>query len=163
VTVPNRFNDIEALGQLLQVTLQSVVGTFESARIDVPVRRYIAYGSVVADCEQLTVQLAQLYPGLPGADPSQVARCNGPRTAVLIVQLFRCAPVASGPRGQGAPTSEAISESTLRTVRDVWLMLDSAGAIDAAGWNTGVIAEVSPIDMSGGYIGVSMTLTLTVP
>jgi len=163
VTVPDRQHDHDALGELLQLTLDRIVGTFEHARVDVPDRRYIAYGSVVADCEQLTVQLAQLYPGLPGADPSQVARCDGPRTAVLIAQLFRKAPVSSGPRGQGPPTADEITASTIRTVRDVWLMLDSAGAIDGAGWNTGVIAEVSPIDTSGGYIGVSMTLTLTVP
>lgn len=163
MTVPDRTNDVDALGELLQLTLNSVASVFEVARVDLPERQYVAYGSVVADCEQLTVQLGQLYPGLPGADPSQVARCNGPRTAVLVVQLFRCAPVATGPRGQGAPSPRSITDATLRSVKDVWLMLDAAGAVDTAGWGTGVIAEVSPIDTSGGYIGVSMTLTITVP
>lgn len=163
MTLPGRDDDQEVLGQLLLLTLNSVVGVFEQADVELPDRRYISYGAVVADCEQLTVQLAQIYPGLPGADPNQIQHCNGPRTAVLVVQLFRQIPVASGPRGTGPPSPDQLTASALRSVKDVWLLLDGAGAVDAAGWGTGVIAEVSPIDASGGYIGASMTITLTVP
>lgn len=163
MTAPSREDDQDALGQFLLLTLDTVVGVYEHARVDLPPRRYVAYGGVAADCEQLTVQLGQVYAGLPGSDPNVVQRCDGPRTAVMVVQLFRKAPVASGPRGTGAPTADEITASALRSTRDAWLMLDAAGAVDAAGWNTGVMAEVVPIDTSGGYVGVNMTLTAAVP
>lgn len=163
VPIPGRDADQEAVGQLLLLALQSIVNVYDHARVPLPDRRYVSYGAVAADCEQLTVQLGQVYPGTPGSDPNVVQRCDGPRTAVLVVQLFRKAPTASGPRGQGAPTPEALTAMALASARDSWLLLDAAHAIDAAGWNTGIISEVSPVDTSGGLVGASMTLTLQVP
>lgn len=163
MTLPGRDDDQDVLGELLLLTLDKIVGTFEHAGVDLPGRRYISYGGVAADCEQLTVELAQIYPGLPAADPNQLHRCEGPRTAVIIAQLFRKVPVASGPRGTGAPTPGDLTASALTLVRDVWLLLDAAGAVDSAGWGTGVIAEVTPISASGGLTGANLTLTLTVP
>lgn len=161
MTVPGRGNDLDALPELLQLVLDKLVATFETARVDLPARRYIAFGGVVADCEQLTSQLIQVYPGLPGADPNQVQKCDGPLTAVIVSQLFRKQP-ASSQRGT-PPTASEISAATRVVARDVWLMLEAAHAVDAAGWNTGLIAEVSPIEPQGGLGGCAMTLTLQVP
>lgn len=163
MTLPARDADQDVLGELLLLALERVVGTFERAQVPLPDRQYISYGSVVADCAQLTVELGQLYPGSPGSDPSQTQRCDGPRTAVLLIQLFREAPTVVGGRGPTAPTVAALNAIAVEMSRDAWLLLDAAQAIDAAGWNTGVIAEVSPVATSGGYIGSSMTLTLQVP
>lgn len=163
MTTPAPDLDQEAVGQLLLLTLNSVVGVYEQAKVDLPKRQYVWFGQVAADCEQLTVSLAQLYPGNPGSDPSQVERCNGPRTAVVLVQLFRNVPTASGPRNQGAPAPEDLTSSALAVCRDAYLMLDAAHQVDQSGWRTGVIAEVTPIDASGGMVGISMSLTIGVP
>lgn len=163
MTVPGRLEDLEALPQLLHITLDAIVGVFEQASAPLPDRRYVAYGAIAADCEQLTVQFTQLYPGEPGTDPSSAVRCDGPRTAVLVCQLLRCVPTGSGPRGQAAPDPAIMDRSAEAFCRDAWLLLDAAQAVDAAGWNTGVIAEVSPVDSQGGFAGSAMTLTVTVP
>lgn len=156
--------DIEAVGQLLFTILDVVVGRYEQAGIDLPERRYIHYGTVAADCEQLTVELNQVFPGLPGEDPSAAQPCAGstPRTAATTVTIFRKVPTGSGNRGQDPPTPEALTATTLILARDSWLLLDAAEEVDQRGHRRGVIAEVSPIGPSGGYTGVTMTLSVAI-
>lgn len=149
-----------SIPEYLALVLDTVVGVFEQAGVDVPKRRYWTLGGVPADCEQLTVHLTQVYKGNPGDDPGQVQRCGSARSASLVVQLFR--PVPTG-NGQKPPSPEIIMREAEPSAIDAWLLLDAAEAIDAAGWNTGLMAEVNVIDPSGGFVGLSMTLTAPIP
>ena len=163
MTIPGRDNDLDALPQLLRLVLEKAELVFAGAQVELPERRFATFGNTPpVDCEQLSVSLIQLYPGSPGSDPNEVARCDGPRTAVLIVQLVRCQP---GPAARGGqpPTAAAITAAASLMARDSWILLDVAQAVDAAGWNTGVIASVDPLETQGGFGGAAMTLTLAVP
>lgn len=162
-SIPDRQNDIDAVGSLLQRMLEAVIGTYEQANVELPKRRYVTYGLAAADCEQVTVACGQIYNGLPGSDPNQVQRCDGPRTCTMVVTIFRKDACGSGPRGQGVPTPDSLTANALVFARDAWLLLDACKAVDAAGLHTGVISEVSPIDASGGYVGATMNVTITVP
>lgn len=162
MTIPGRDDDLEVLPELLQLTLDTLVGTFDQAGVDLPERQYIAFGDVVVDCEQLTVQFQQLVYGPPGGDPNSVQRCDGPRSVSLLVQLFRCVPTTNTPRG-GAPTPEAIAASTKTHLRDAWLLMDALAQVDAATWKSGVVGEVSPVSPNGGFAGASLSIMLQVP
>lgn len=161
--LPGEGADVEILPAYLQLVLDKVVGTFEQAGIELPERRYIAYGDVAADCEQLTVQFQQLYDGSPGGNPNAVQQCDGPRSVVMVVELFRCVPTTAGPRG-GPPSPEAMDASTVIFLKDAWLLLDSADQVSkASGWAPGFIVDVNPISPSGGFAGTRMNLTTLVP
>jgi hypothetical protein len=161
----NRDLDIEAAGQLLLNILNQVVGRYEQAGVPLPKRRYIHYGTVAADCEQVTVELNQIYPGVPGDDPNQAQKCGGdtPRTASTTVTIFREIPTGSGNRGQDPPKPDDLTAITLVLARDAWLLLDVAEEVDQLGHKRGMITEVSPIGPSGGFAGVAMTLAIAIP
>lgn len=156
-------SDVDVLGEMLFAVLDSVEKTFEEADVKLPERRYIAWGGVAVDCEQVTAQLVQIYPGTPGGDPNQIQRCMGPRTAVIVVQIFRCAPTPTGPKAT-APGVDVLNDSARAMAKDAWLLLDSAKVFDVEGsWGSGVIADVSPIEPSGGFVGTTLTVTSLVP
>lgn len=146
--------------EYLEKVLDTIVGVFEQAGVELPTRRYWTLGGVAADCAQLTVHLTQVYKGLPGADPNVLQRCESPRTAALVVQLFRSVPVGTGQR---PPASDLIQREAFVPAVDTWLLLDAAEAVDALGWNTGVLAEVNIAEPAGGLIGLSLTLTVAIP
>lgn len=156
-------SEYEVLYALAHTVLDAIVGVYEQAGVDLPARRYVHFGGVAADCEQLTVQVDQLYSGTPGGDANAVQRCNGPRTAVLSVQLFRPEPTQSGTRG-GPPTPEQLDAAARQHLTDAVLLLDAAGEADnqQGQWGTGYIAEVSPVDASGGFVGIAMALSMQV-
>lgn len=164
-TLDPRNVDIDAVGQLLLAILEKVVGRYEQANVPLPHRRYIHYGSVAADCEQVTVELNQVYPGVPGDDPNAAQKCGGdtPRTASTTITIFRAIPTSSGSRGQDPPKPEDLTKMTLTLARDTWLLLDVAEDVDQIGHKRGMITEVSPIGPSGGFSGVAMSLAVTIP
>lgn len=156
-------SDIDVLSEMLFTALDSVESTFDQAHVDLPERRYIAWGGVAVDCEQLTVSLIQAYPGVPGGSPDQPVRCEGPRTAVIAVQLMRCAPQPAGPRAT-KPAVESENSTTTQLARDAWLLLNAAGVFDVAGsWGSGIIAEVTAAQPQGGFVGSVLTLTAQIP
>lgn len=153
-------DDVDSLGDLMSHVLDNVVGVFEQAGIELPERRYIAYGGVAHDCEQVTVSFIQMYLGPPGDQAAQPQRCDAPRTAVLALQIARCLP-ASGPRGS-APIADSISEHALSQSRDAWLLME-AGATSVDAWGLGVLADVAVTEPQGGYQAVVLNLILAVP
>lgn len=151
---------MRSIPDYLAKVLDTIVGVFQQAGVDLPERRYWAIGSVVADCPQLTVHLMQTYKGLPGDDPGMVQRCDSPRTVSMVVQLFRNVPVGNGQR---PPSTAIMMRESAQPAIDAWLLLDAAEAVDAMGWNTGVMAEVNVVPPSGGLVGLSMMLTAPIP
>lgn len=154
--------DVDLLYGLAHTILNTIVGVYEQAGVSLPARRYVHFGGVANDCEQLTVQVDQHYFGNPGGDPNALQRCGSVRTAVLSVQLFRPEPTQNQ-RGN-APSADALDAAAKVHMRDAWLLMTAAGESDRSRdqWGTGFIAEVSPIEASGGYVGIAMSLALQV-
>lgn len=151
---------MRSIPEYLASVLDTIVGVFEQAGVELPERRYWTVGGVVADCPQLTVHLTQAYKGQPGDDPGQVQRCGSARSVSMIVQLFRTVPVGNGQR---PPSTAIMMREAEQPAIDAWLLLDASEAIDAMGWNTGLMAEVNVVEPSGGLIGLSMTVTAPIP
>jgi len=139
--------------------LESVAQSLRDLELTVPDRQYITVGTPVADCEQLTVSLVQLYNGLPGAQQSSPTRCDGPLTAVLSVQLLRSTPTVDS-KGR-PPTAATLQVAGETLVTDAWALLLSACRCDEYG--LGYIADVAPVEPQGGYAGATMNLVVAVP
>lgn len=163
MTIPDRQDDKDAVGQLLQLVLDAVVTTFAQANEPLPARQYVTTGMAAVDCDQVTVAGTQLYYGVPGGDPNQPQKCDGPRTCVMTIQIFRKSACNGGPRGTLAPTPEAMTADAMQTSRDGWLLLDSAGNINTGTLNTFYIGDVNLLQPEGEYVGVQLNLTITVP
>lgn len=153
--------DCDALYVLAQKVLDSVVGVYEQAGVPLPSRRYVHFGEVANDCEQLTVQLDQHYFGVLNGDANALQRCDGPRAAVMSVVMFRHEP-AVGQKGTPPPVDKLNAAARVH-MRDAYLLMTAAGQADLnGGWGTGFIAEVSPIAASGGFTGIAMALSMQV-
>ncbi len=162
MTVPAPGGDYDDLYNLAQAVLDNIVGVYEQAGVSLPARRYVHFGAVAADCEQLTVQLDQHYFGTVGGDPNAAQSCESPRAAVFSVLLFRPEPVPAM-RANTPPSPDALNEAAHVHMRDAYLLMTAAGEADKnASWGQGFIAEVSPVDASGGFVGIAMSLSLQV-
>lgn len=136
----------------------SVVGTYEAAGVELPSRRVWGIESIAVDCPQVSFIYNQMYKGLPSDDPNQVQQCDSPRSMVLVVEIWRCAPKTKDPRIGLTPAQK--EEFTRTILRDSWLLLDAASQINAVGWGRGIIADVTTTEPSD-Y--VASVLNLTIP
>lgn len=161
MTTPAFMEGENVLYDLLTATLDAIVEVFEEEGVDLPDRRYVAFGTVAADCEQLTVALDQHYMGTPGGDPNALTRCGGPRTVAMTVQLFRT--TAAQTARQATPSVASLSKNAEKHLRDAWVLLNAAERVDSIAWGTGVIAEVTAAEAAGGLVGCNMSLVVPVP
>ena len=140
----------------LNTVLDSVVQTFNQANHPLPETRFIAAGQTAHDCEQVSVSLSQLYIGLPGDQAVQPQRCDGPRSALVVVEIVRCIPTANQRTGKMDPAAAlAVAETQ---ARDAWLLLESATSMDIYG----VLADVTPTDPQGAFQAITLSLTMQV-
>lgn len=151
--------DYNAVAALLQDVLQAVNDTWIEAGIDLPARQYIHLGAAAMDCEQVTVQLLQVFLGSPGVPPGTAVKCESVRSAMIRINIIRKAPTL-GQRGQ-VPDADALSDAAITFSRDLWLLLTAISKLDRVGG--GVLADVEPIDPQGGYAGAGLNLTITIP
>lgn len=169
---PNEFVD------LADHILNTVVATYADHGVDLPERRYLAVGGqgdTVHDCEQLTVSFEQGYSGLPGNQAQEPVKCDGPRTAVFVVEVVRelpqpntaaAAPSTTVPAMYGEVKSgvqilptEAQSAIARKQMVDAMLLMD-AGL--RAGENTiinGSLADVTAGSPQGGYQAMTLIIT----
>lgn len=93
--------------------------TFDPADVaPLPDRRYVADGTAVYDCEQLTVQVERVY-STQGATAQEVVadqNCLGMRSATLAITTLRCVPSINS-KGQ-APKPDAIAAAARRVLPD---------------------------------------------
>lgn len=148
--------DITTLKDHMDMVLEAVVQTYEQAGVELPEKRYIVFGQPVHDCEQVTVQFVQMYIGPPGDQGQIPQRCDGPRTAVLTVEVVRCIP--TGLRG-AAPSATAARSAAEQQAIDTWILLESTNAMDAY---SGVLADIAVGEAQGGYQAVTMNVTAAV-
>lgn len=167
--VDNPDADYNSIYELAKLVLDSIVGVYEQAGVDLPARRYVNYGAVSADCEQLTVSVSQHYTGTVGGDPNEISLCNSPRVLVMTVQLFRKAPVIQ--RQGSFPSTDSLDSAARIHFRDAYLLVSGSDqaylnymALPKVGMGmggtSGFISEVSPVDTAGGFVGSSLSLAM---
>lgn len=156
---------------LLQGTLDKVVSIYASYNMPLPGRQYWTLGAPAFDCEQVTVNLVQMYLGEPGNEAALPVPCNAPRSAVLEIAVVRTTAV---PNSQGKPPSpEAIIQHAEFLAADSMILMDSIKQFDSWGIDEdpilaglpglGVIATLEARPAEGGYHAIVLQLTLAVP
>lgn len=145
---------IDSLKDHMELVLDIVVQTFGQAGILLPDRRYFTFGQPVHDCEQLTVQFQQLYMGPPGDQAQTMQRCDGPRSAAVLVELVRCIPTFQ----RTAPTVEQLTAAAEQQAIDAWMLLEAATKVNPFG----VLADVSPGEPQGAYQAMSLSVITVV-
>lgn len=161
-----RTAEVRSIVDMLREILDRIVAGYEQAGVLLPSRQYTTTGTPAIDCAQLVVIFRQAYVGPVGDEASDPQRCDGPRTAVLEVQVSRCVPGPKGPRAT-APSAEAIQEAAELQMQDAWLLLDLAPSTDV--WNgmapggPGVIATVEAGEPQGAFQTTVLQLTMQIP
>lgn len=162
-----------------EAILNTVVATYAEHGVELPERRYLAVGGqgdTVHDCEQLTVSFEQGYSGLPGSQAQEPAKCDGPRTAVFIVEVVRELPlsntVASNPStpvparysqvktGVQILPAEVQTEIAKKQMVDAMLLLESGLRAGDLTLINGSLADVTAGSPQGGYQAISLVITI---
>jgi hypothetical protein len=151
VTFTTEFTD--TLWDHLNDVLGIVVETFGQAGIGLPEKQYVNFGQPVHDCEQVTVQFAQMFSGMPGLPSQEMQRCDGPRSAALVIEITRCIPTQNG-RGQ-APTEADLLSCAKTQAIDAWMLMEVATKINMYGY----VGDVVPGQASGGFQSVQLSVT----
>ncbi len=155
---PQEIEDTETLYDRMVDVLDTVVGTFESYGIAIPSRQYITFGGTAHDCEQITASTIQMYLGPPGDQAAGPQPCNGPRSAVIQLQLVRCLPTYNARNSKGVDPVEQ-EAMTKKQAIDCWVMLQASTQFEHY---QSVIADVSVTDPEGGYQAVVLNLVMAV-
>jgi hypothetical protein len=147
---------------LARRVLDTIVSTYDAQAeyaTALPARRLVAIGSVAVDEPVLAVLFGGLTVGPPGNGLDRPMRDMEPRTADLIVELWR--PIQTSlPNGLPASAATVSADSEV-IMQDAWLLLQAGYACDQLG--VGVIASVAVNEPQGETVGVTMTLSLQVP
>lgn len=158
----------DSVGALLQLTLETVNSVFEQANVELPTRQFLfvgEQGETAHDCEQVSVSLGQIYPGTPGDEAQLPATCDGPLSAVIIVEIVREVPqsLAKGNR-LTPPAADKLTATALTQAKDAYLLLQSGLATgEAANYLRGAVANVVAGPPSGGMQATVLTLVVAVP
>ncbi len=164
---PGLAQDARSIVDMMDGVLERLVDGFSRYGVELPERRYWTTGNTSHDCEQVTVCLIQTYVGPPGDEASAPQRCEGPRTAVMDVQVVRCVPVGSA-KGR-PPTPGQIQDAAAVLATDTWVLLELAGSLEAwagdayPGAGLGVIATVDCDPAQGGFQSSTMHVTMAIP
>jgi len=154
----------DSIFNALEVVLESINGVYSSAGVELPTRQLLTVGGPGEephDCEQVTVSFDQLYSGPPGEQAQVPARCESPRTAVVVVEVVRCLPISKNPR-QLLSTAE-ITDFAMLQMKDAWLLMDAGLKTGEALAFTGALADVTAGPASGGYQAMVMNLIIGIP
>lgn len=106
----------------LYLVARKALDVIEAAYVELgvamPVRRYVADGTAVYDCEQLTVQVERAYSTQGSTSQEVVAdqNCLGMRSATLAITTLRCVPSLSS-KGR-PPSADAVEDAAQRVLPD---------------------------------------------
>lgn len=156
----------DSIFQAASEVLDRVVAGYEIAEVPLPARRFIQTGTPAHDCEQVVVTFRQAYYGPPGDEAAAPQHCDGPRSMNIEVHVVRCIPAPKGTRNW-VPGAAEITEMARTQMKDAWLLLDLAPALES--WNAmapgglGVIGTVETGEPQGAFQGMVLTLTMAIP
>lgn len=154
-------NNGEVYGTLERLH-NSIITTFNEKGVGLPVRQYFAAGDEAQnawDCEQLTLNVTQVYLGIPGTPTIQPRGCDLAMNADFVVQLVRCVPQPTTIRSGSAlrpPSAAALTEMTHVQGIDASILLESVFNMRFGG---GLIASVSFTGVQGEYQATILTIS----
>lgn len=173
------FYDPNEFVEAADFILNTVVATYAEHGVELPERRYLAVGGqgdTVHDCEQLTVSFEQGYSGLPGSQAQEPVKCDGPRTAVFIVEVVRELPLPNTTASNPATTipsrysqvktgvqvlpADVQSEIARKQMVDAMLLMEAGLRAGDATLINGSLADVTAGSPQGGYQAISLVLTI---
>jgi hypothetical protein len=140
----------------VQDVLDIVVQTFGQAGVTLPERQYITSGGTAHDCEQVTVSFQQMYLGPPGDQAAEPQRCDGPRSASVLVEVVRCIPSVNS--RTGVPDPQAQANFAVQQLVDAWMLLEAGTLMTVYG----ILGDVTAGEPQGSYQAMSLTLTMMV-
>lgn len=155
---------------VMERILDGVRTEFMINGIDLPSKQFFdmgGTGETPHDCEQVSVSFEQMYTGTPG-NPEQVpTKCNGPRSAVFVIEIVRCTPTAAPISNRSskplAPTEAQLNTSATAQAKDAYILMD-AGLNVAESLNyLGGLADISVSPEDGGFQAIVMTLIVGLP
>jgi len=148
--------DWERVDAMLTQVLDTVVNVYAPSDLDLPTLRYVCVGTPVVNCDQVTVSLRQLYRGIPGLQEEQPSNCMSPLTAVIEVQVVRCAKVVDA---RGNTLIEPMVEASTIYMRDanMLMLIPSSFAAQATYY-----ADITVAELQGQYWGPTMNLVIEV-
>lgn len=134
----------------------------------IPDRRYVTFGTPVAECSALVVSLERVYQGaVGGSETPHVLRKDVARVAAFGVWLFRC--LSAVPQGEGyevdvAPSVTALEADAALVMTDTYLLHRAVGKARDSGLfrSYALAAQVGaavPLEPQGGIGGVQVTVT----
>lgn len=144
--------------------LETVETYFEQAGVPLPTRRFVAVGDVASnvwDCEQLSVNLVNMYLGTPGTPSVQPRGCELAMSGDFVVQLVRCVPTpkvaAAGRTVKSIPVADLLSIAEVEAI-DCQLLLEASWGVSSA---QGVVSSIAPTGVEGSYQAVAMTMSVS--
>lgn len=165
IEIPSdNYEEYGDIHKTLQHILDTIVGMYNAAGLDLPTRQFTAVGdvasSVANDCEQVTVNFIQAYLGLPGQPDLQPRGCPLMMSGDFVAQVTRCVPGGgTTPRGiPKTPTTAEIEASTLTQSVDAQLLLQSAFSMSSA---QGRSATVTPSGSDGKFQSIMLNLSIS--
>lgn len=144
-------------------TLQTIVDFYAAAAVELPDRRYVTAGDVVADCPQVTVTWAG-YPATTGDIASEATSGhigNAFKSTIYEVAVLRCAPALDGTAENPVlPTAAQFQEYGQVVMRDAEMLEDAIREAHANGvYGEGpflVLESALPLGPTADLGGLSM-------
>lgn len=117
-----------------RAVLDAVVDHYATEGVDLPERRYVSDGPMVAwDCEQLVVYVERTFPGLADVEQPRVVDGLEVRSAVMQAEIVRCSPTIDDENAVNFPDPAEIEASAMLTLADAVLLPAAIRAAYKAG------------------------------
>jgi len=144
-----------------RTVLDAVVTGFAVDGVALPERQYVANGAVAADCEQLVVQVARIFRGLPGGTEGGTSPCHGPVSMDVDVHLLRCVPTIEG-EGEDVslPSAVELEASGEELLRDAEILRRSIKPL--VDCRSIVLGNLVPYGPEGGLGGWTYRLVVQI-
>lgn len=161
-------DDPNQLYDLASDLLQAIVDYYAEYAVPLPGRRYVSGAQPAFDCEQVTVEMVRVFPGLPGVGETaqgNILGCAFVRTVEWQVSIIRCAPT---PKEKGEfPSEDELEGFGHSVLRDAWMLMfasirgKSQGLYGSECQNFR-IQQLGPINPQGGFGGAAVLIQMEV-
>lgn len=137
-----------------------------------PARQYVATGTPVIDCEQVSVWVAFLdeaptTPDTPMLQPGQRGNLGRVNVVTMNVMVARCIPVGGTQRSGRvvAPAVDDLNNATEQTLADAWVLWCGLNAARKQGrfgdvCSAVIIERATPLNPGGGFGGWQLPITV---
>jgi hypothetical protein len=142
---------------LARAVLDALTERWPVGAAELPERRYVAFGEVAIDCEQITVSIERTF--TIEADAATEVTATGAlffmRAVEVTVQIARCIPTVDDdgnmPRPEDIEVSAAIAAQDEQNIRDA--LIDAQQEGDLASCNGIALQNWTAVGPDGGFGG----------